>query len=70
MNLADAAVAGAAMAGIGALWNWLSSDPDYKIMYEECRAKKNLYKSLCVVLGSILCWQYISHYLGFNNSSR
>jgi len=63
------AIAGAVGAGIGALWSWLSGSPDYKKMYEECRFKKNIYKSLCVVMASMLCWPYISPYFGFTNSN-
>lgn len=66
--IAAVAVAGLMGAGIGALWNWWSGSPDYKKMYEECRLKKNLYKSLCVVMGSMLCWPYISPYFGFTKT--
>lgn len=69
IGLAGVAIAGAIGAGIGALWNWLSGSPDYKKLYEECRFKKNIYKSLCVVMGSILCWPYISPYFWFTNSN-
>lgn len=68
-GLTGLAIAGAVGAGIGTLWNWLSGSPDYKKMYEECRFKKNIYKSLCVVMGSMLCWPYISPYFGFTNSN-
>lgn len=69
IGLAGVAIASLVGAGIGALWNWMSGSPDYKKMYEECRFRKNLYKGLCVVMGSMLCWPYISAYFGSINSN-
>lgn len=63
--LASSALAGAFGAGIG-LWSWFTG-PDYKKMYENCRAQRD---ALALVLISILCWQYVIPYWTYDPSSQ